>query len=224
MSLTRWRSPTSPGSEPLNYRYSSLKSSTTGIRLARIKRGCGNKGISIDLVDSFITSPGQKPHLEYDALSYTWGNAARSKTILCNGRRLPVTPTLLEALHHFRAADADVVLWIDQICICQDRLHERSQQVKLMGRIFAGARKVAVWLGPHADDSKAGLQLARQLLGIAKHQNLRYLDPTRLEAHGLPQRGHRRWRALKAILRRPWFWRTWIVYDLSFATRNVILD
>jgi hypothetical protein len=80
-----------------------------------------------------------------------------------------------------------------------------------MGDIFAGARKVSVWLGPHAGDSKAGLQLAKQLLSIHRHTSVTRLDPVQLEAHGLPRRGHRKWKALAAILRRPWFWRTWIV-------------
>lgn len=54
------------------------------------------------------------------------------------------------------------------------------------------------------------MQLASQLLSIAKQQPLSGLNPADLEVHGLPRRGHRRWVALSAILRRPWFWRTWV--------------
>ena len=113
MSLTRWRSPpTSPGLELLDFRYGPLKSFKTSIRLAKIKPGSGNKGISIELIESFVTVPGQRSQIEYDALSYTWGEGRRTKNIICNGRRLAVTPTLIEALHHFRHADHEVVLWI----------------------------------------------------------------------------------------------------------------
>jgi hypothetical protein len=116
MSLTRWRSPpTSPGLELLDFRYGPLKSFKTSIRLAKIKPGNGNKGITIELVESFVTGPGQRSQIEYDALSYTWGESRRTKNIICNGRRLAVTPTLIEALHHFRHADHEVVLWIGSL-------------------------------------------------------------------------------------------------------------
>ena len=78
-----------------------------------------------------------------------------------------------------------------------------------MGKIFKGARKVIVWLGEDYDDSKAGMQLATQLLSIARYQPISGIGPADLETHGLPRRGHKRWTALSAILRRPWFWRTW---------------
>lgn len=89
-----------------------------GIRLAQILPGIGNKGVSINLVDSFVTGPAQIP---YDALSYTWGDGARTKTITCNGKRMSVTETLLSALHRFRDPDNVVTLWIDQLCICKPR-------------------------------------------------------------------------------------------------------
>lgn len=90
--------------------------SELGIRLAQILPGIGNKGVSIELIDSYVTGPQQLP---YDALSYTWGDGARTKTITCNGKRLSVTGTLLSALHRFRDPDNVVTLWIDQLCICK---------------------------------------------------------------------------------------------------------
>lgn len=151
MYLTRWKSPPDQNhSETLDFRYGLLKSAKTGIRLAQILPGTGSRGISINLIDSFVSGPNQIP---YDALSYTWGDGARTKQIMCNGKRLPVTQTLIEALHRFRDPDNIVTLWIDQICVCQERVKERNQQVKLMGQIFKGARKVLVWLGEDYDDS-----------------------------------------------------------------------
>jgi hypothetical protein len=39
------------------------------------------------------------------------------------------------------------VLWADALCINQDDLEERNQQVSLMGFIFGRAQTVLVWLG-----------------------------------------------------------------------------
>lgn len=96
----------------------------------------------------------------------------------------------------------------------QERIKERNQQVQLMGKIFKGARKVIVWLGEDYDDSKAGMQLLKQLLSISRYKRVKRLTSADLEAHGLPSRGSRRWTALSAMLRRPWFWRTWVVQEV----------
>jgi len=205
MNLTLKRTSTQSSAGSTDFHYAHLKSTKTGIRLAQIQPGSGNKGIAITLIDAFITGSGQIP---YDALSYTWGDGKRAKSILCNNKRLAVTETLLDALRRFRDAVHVVTLWIDQICICQDRIDERNQQVQLMGDIFKGAQKVIVWLGDDYNDSRAGMQLAKQLLHIAQYRNVSGLGPADLDAHGLPKRGHKRWKALAAILRRPWFWRT----------------
>ncbi|KAK5166962.1 uncharacterized protein LTR77_007691 [Saxophila tyrrhenica] len=162
MYLTRWTSASDTTSEVGDFKYSLLKSFKTGIRLAQILPGTGNKGISINLLDSFVSGPQKIP---YDALS-------------------------------------------------QERIKERNQQVQLMGQIFKGARKVVVWLGEDYDDSRAGMQLAKQLLSIARYQPVSGLGTADLETHGLPKQGHRRWTALSLILRRPWFWRTWVVQEV----------
>ncbi|TKA67605.1 hypothetical protein B0A55_09782 [Friedmanniomyces simplex] len=211
MNLTRWKSPSVQYEETPDFRYGLLQSTKTGIRLAQILPGSGNKGVAIKLIDSYVTGRDKIP---YDALSYTWGDGARTKFISCNGRRLAVTPALLEALQRFRDKDGVVTLWIDQICICQERVKERNQQVQMMGDIFRSARKVVVWLGEHYDDSKLGMQLANQLRHIVRHQNVNELQAGELDAHGLPGRGHKKWKALAAVLRRPWFWRTWVVQEV----------
>lgn len=143
MNLTRWKSPSYRYQDIPNFHYPPLKSSKTGIRLAVIQPGTGSKALSIKLIDSFVTGP--KDNLApYDALSYTWGTGPRSKHILCNGKRMQVTETLLAALHRFRRPHHEVTLWIDQICICQERVKERNQQVQMMGDIFKGKRSQQV--------------------------------------------------------------------------------
>ena len=186
-------------SQLMAFRYGLLRSSKTSIRLAQILPGTGNKGLAINLVDSFVTGPNK---ISYDALSYTWGDGARTKSITCNGRRLPVTQTLLEALQRFRDPDRIVTLWIDQICICQERVKERNAQVQMMGEIFKAARRVVVWLGEDYAESQAGMTLARQLLSVAEscRESGREVDLGGVP--GLPRRGDRKWRALAGVLRR----------------------
>ncbi|KAF2159517.1 hypothetical protein M409DRAFT_29991 [Zasmidium cellare ATCC 36951] len=215
MNLTRWKSPpgSSPGSELLDFAYKPLRGENS-IRLVKIKPGTGHTGIAIDLIDSFVPLLGQRTHQEYDALSYTWGEGLQSKSITCNGRRFHVTEALREALRYFRDPIHDVILWIDQISICQKWTLERNKQVKMMGDIFSGARKVLVWLGGHYDDSRKGMQLADQLLRVCRGQGLTTLDRTQLRRYGMPEVGNTKWKALEGVLLRPWFYRTWVVQEV----------
>lgn len=49
------------------------------------------------------------------------------------------------------------------LCIDQENHDERSEQVRLMTKIYALAQDVAVWLGGEADDSCLGLRFLEDL-------------------------------------------------------------
>ncbi|KAK0627606.1 heterokaryon incompatibility protein-domain-containing protein [Immersiella caudata] len=93
----------------------------------------------------------------YEALSYTWElgyeySAGLSKMkapghIECNGITVEVGANLYHALRRLRLERTSRLLWIDAICINQDDIQERSQQVAIMGDIFRNAYGVLVWLG-----------------------------------------------------------------------------
>ena len=56
------------------------------------------------------------------------------------------------ALPHIRKYFPDQLLWTDSLCINQQDIEEKSRQVGMMGRIFASARTVIVWLGGDPDN------------------------------------------------------------------------
>ena len=66
---------------------------------------------------------------EYEALSYAWGNNNQplKPYISCHGKCIKVTSNLESALHHIRSEKKVTMFWIDQICINQEDLEERSQ-------------------------------------------------------------------------------------------------
>jgi len=68
----------------------------------------------------------------YYGLSYCWGSVHDKVAIKCNGRILRISTGLAEALDYLskfkRERDVDF-LWIDQMCVDQNNLSERSQQV-----------------------------------------------------------------------------------------------
>jgi hypothetical protein len=84
---------------------------------------------------------------EYEALSYVWGSGENKQKILIDGQQLSVTANLAEALEYLYNRDGPRKLWVDAICINQEDIPERSQQVGNMTEIYARARNAVVWIG-----------------------------------------------------------------------------
>ncbi|KAK4634092.1 Heterokaryon incompatibility protein 6, OR allele [Fulvia fulva] len=89
----------------------------------------------------------------YEAVSYTWGIPSRTAFVShrYSGRRLNITQNCYDVLQNL-CERAPRVLWIDAMCINQDDLNERGQQVAIMARIFQGALRTIAYVGPSDDD------------------------------------------------------------------------
>lgn len=75
----------------------------------------------------------------YKTISYVWGNPTRSASIDLDGKTLRIPQNTYNAIRRMRLADRPRALWIDAICINQDDLQERGQQLDLMGTIYRGS-------------------------------------------------------------------------------------
>lgn len=69
------------------------------------------------------------------ALSYEWGSATSWSMILCNNKILNIIRNLCDLLKQLRPSKKSGCIWADAICINQDDLRERDQQVPLMRQI-----------------------------------------------------------------------------------------
>jgi hypothetical protein len=100
------------------------------------------------------------------ALSYVWGDPARTQEILVDGKRLGITENLYKALRVLqRDAMGDLKVWADAVCINQNDLAERSDQVFLMREIYHSAAEVRIWLGPSTTDGLKCLKFIADLTG-----------------------------------------------------------
>ncbi|KAK6823228.1 hypothetical protein RU639_006158 [Aspergillus parasiticus] len=84
---------------------------------------------------------------KYKALSYVWGRSKHSQPIYLNGFPLHVTKHLRRALRQLRSDSKVVCLWVDAVCINQSDDEEKTEQVKMMGKIYAQSQEVVVYLG-----------------------------------------------------------------------------
>ena len=92
-------------------------------RLAVVYPGTGSEPIECQL----IWESSKKPQRGYRCLSYCWGETTdREANIICDGFRLPVTNNLLSALRSLRKPKSNLLIWVDQICINQEDVGERT--------------------------------------------------------------------------------------------------
>jgi hypothetical protein len=85
---------------------------------------------------------------KFDALSYVWGPpAAGYYQLSCGSATLSVSRNCYSALWHLRKKLGTFCIWIDAVCIDQENVQEKEQQIGLMGEIYANAYEVYIWLG-----------------------------------------------------------------------------
>ena len=136
--------------------YFPLSPRTSHIRLLVLYPGNFDDQISCGLVHHDLDRSRLQ---KFEALSYTWGDASHSSSILLKGQGFRVTKNLEAALRNLRpllrtgddVGTNNSYLWVDAICINQQDLRERSEQVLQMPKIYQAAATTIVWLGEVSD-------------------------------------------------------------------------
>ncbi|KAK0629341.1 heterokaryon incompatibility protein-domain-containing protein [Bombardia bombarda] len=177
----------------------------------------------------------QLPEYEpkYDALSYTWGTAAVSEFAEIQVhpeqpiQALGIRPNLASALRHLRLPAGIRVLWIDAICINQDDMEERSEQVQRMADIYSRAHQVVAWLGNEGDGSQQAFATLRhvgnQLRSTTSGRTIAAPDATepRLWRNDTPPSfSESDWQAITALVERQWFYRLWCWQEIKLGSRT----
>ncbi|EXL64740.1 hypothetical protein FOPG_19004 [Fusarium oxysporum f. sp. conglutinans race 2 54008] len=144
--------------------------------------------------------------LQYDALSYMWGNPSVTQPITVDDdKTFPATVSLQTALRHLRLQDGVRRLWVDAVCINQNDNNERSRQVAVMKRIYAKARTVRVWIDVNLSPDDGAV---RKLLSLSSRSTMDDLgnDPVF-------------WEPLIPLFQSLYWDRLWIQQELLFAKR-----
>ena len=173
-------------------------------------------------------------NVTYEAISYAWGGELFKTTIRCNSTNLHITHDLELCLKALRSENEARSLWIDQICINQDDLEEKSAQVSVMGPIYRSAARVLVWLGPASPYSGQALSFVVELCEAflayyryhgdevhpfrSPNESIK-IEPTDFE---LPAQSDPRWMALTELLNRPWFSRYWIIQEVMVNDEVIV--
>ncbi|KAN0090031.1 Heterokaryon incompatibility protein (HET) domain containing protein [Hyaloscypha variabilis] len=148
---------------------------------------------------------------EFAAVSYVWGDASIANQISLDDKEFYVTTNLFHLLRRLRRPDAAFVCWIDAVCINQQDIPERNSQVLLRGELYKSAQYVIIWLGEEYGDS----DLACSLLEKYGTATMAEVGPNVLDKAS--------WEALRALFKRPWWTRVWVVQEFAKARDRVFI-
>lgn len=205
----------------LPFVYQPLPSSKDAIRLIEL-HPVSDSGVVVARMVNAVLS--ETPF--YHALSYMWGPADETHTIILNGRPIKIRKNLFHFLTTWSKQYSDRKLWIDALCINQDDVRERNRQVTMMGDIYKTATSVLLWLGPNLDGSK---QLFQYLIQNGRCARQFSRSEPRLAC---PQESLQVWSeakprgpapgtehkdALTCLLHREYWSRAWIIQELVLA-------
>ncbi|KAL8381119.1 hypothetical protein RB595_005414 [Gaeumannomyces hyphopodioides] len=213
-----------------SYLHEPIDLSKKAIRLLCLLAGSYYDPIRCEMYMSLLEED-QNVHIEYEALSYTWGSSETCETIYIEGRPLQVTTNLHAALLCLRREGSGRFLWVDAICIDQANNQEKNHQVGQMGTVYSSAERVLFWLGPSSLETQCLMGLATHLhekavqRQPAKRQSS--LELWRLVWNEILQEvgeepkqlQDARTRELQRLLDQAWFRRVWVIQEVALAKR-----
>jgi len=180
-----------------------------------------------------------RPH--YEALSYTWGDPDAAGGTVAEvddpsavdkaTAELPLRANLSTALRHLRDTEDERILWIDAICINQDDVEERNEQVKRMTHIYTHSQRVIAWLGEESADSKHAMDtlrhVAQQLESTKSGRIIASVAATErwLWRNDQPVAFDQpTWTALQNMVQRAWFYRLWCWQEIKLGGWGAVLQ
>jgi hypothetical protein len=181
-----------------------------------------------DVVESFDGEVRDTNTPPYTALSYTWGDITTTPTvpIQCDGQVLHIAENLAAALRVLRKEDESVYVWADAVCINQNDVKEKNNQVPLMREIYEYADTISVWLGEDTAERNAeecfellellSAEPAVRFLGtemsLDEPETAREIEE--MVAAETPESDRPIYTKLETLLQRSWFSRTWIIQEV----------
>ncbi|KAM0443851.1 hypothetical protein ACHAQK_002597 [Fusarium lateritium] len=196
----------------------------------------------------------------YDAMSYTWGDQSNpdyihlrhpkpighDKSCICDktsSGSLAIGRNLASALRQIRDQSNSRILWADSVCINQQDLDERAEQVLRMRDIYKHAQRVIAWLGPADEHSPIAIAMLQELADCVDFTNEEddILDNRirfKLDKYEFVMRKNsdipddwskplpfsdRQWQSFISLISRSWFRRLWVRQEILLAGKDTII-
>jgi hypothetical protein len=148
----------------------------------------------------------------YTAISYHWGDFTEKKTIILDGERVDVSDSAYQALQGLRPYWRYEYFWIDQLCIKQDDMSDKEQQIPLMADIYKQSSRLIIWLGA-AEEGWLAVNVVHRVWVWSRLRASNGLEPNVVVSSQVARE------ALIKLLLHPWFSRTWVVQEIVMGAR-----
>lgn len=206
------------------FKYEPISLEGPAFRLLRLHKGDGDS-IQCELFESTLPPP---EHLRgYAAVSYTWGSQFKPCEIIINRSSVEITKNAYLTLRDLRYHDKDRILWIDTLCIMQNDIIERGQQVQQMGSIYNKAERVIIWLGEATYETDYIMRYIKRLEREREKRGTfngldredKQLEQIWSSMIGKLNDAQRDLliRGLQTLLHREWFKRVWVIQEVANA-------
>lgn len=212
--------------------YRPLDSDSYEVRLLKLHPdyldGKGPLRVSLEYA-SLIDPP------EYIGLSYCWGDASKlSGAIIDIGERssveMKLTYNLAQALRALRPKKGNTWLWADALCINQEDLMERSQQVRLMRQIYSRAKEVVSWVpcdtwnpygfGGYSRSKGDAIESLIKNKFDGKGTKAQSSTTAGKPGNGLVRGG---WEVIQDFFSEPYWTRVWVIQEISMNPNAKVL-
>lgn len=202
------------------YSYSPL--SKGNIRLLHV--GHGSSAPCTIIATSLREAP------PFYALSHSWGVEGRDVPLKVDGRWMYVTPSISGMIARLPTINTDAELdpqpalfWIDSICINQENIAERSQQVAIMEKIYSQSIRTLIWLGPQVDSVAAAWPLISKIYETAELDDAVQWDKPTNDLFKRPTFDFDPWIQLWHLLHLSWFSRIWVIQEVVLSPQDPII-
>jgi hypothetical protein len=208
-----------PSSLP-RYVYTKLANDNS-LRLLRLRSAAAiQDAVECELFESQLVDTDQFEKgvrdEDYEAVSWCWGDKKRDRPLRVHVGELAysflISPDLEAALRALRYEEKTRLLWVDQICINQDKTKERNEQVPKMNQIYGQAKNVCIWVGEPDETSHQAIEfIENKVLKLWDFDTL--CEDTKMSE---------KWLAVSTLMKRPWFSRRWVVQEIALADRGIL--
>ncbi|KAI1751268.1 heterokaryon incompatibility protein-domain-containing protein [Xylaria castorea] len=183
-----------------------------------------------ELIFDFISLPVSDTECgeKYIAISYCWGVLPTDQAlVLADGSTIPITAKVVHILQEIIHRAHCNVIWIDAICINQQDLIEKADQISLMTNIYHSAESVEIWL----DAGQSSVQV------LDKTIRSRNVSPNAIFQAGIlrPRDSYSAYSPytdleIIELMWSPWFERAWVVQEYCYSKqpkfhyRGMVID
>jgi hypothetical protein len=212
------------------YDYHEVQSTAQEIRVLRIDPACrANDSTTLRGVLEHI-SLANEPIGRFVAVSYHWGTSRRRVKIIIDGQSATIPKTAAIAIRNLSNVTSHP-LWIDALCINQNNLQEKSEQVAMMKEVYSKAVSVLIWLGAARRSTPAAIASIEKIYEqcLETTDRLKHLHNHLYGTDGSPGFKYSDaplptcdWSALRTFYSFPWFGRLWVIQEIGLARSSTM--